>query len=204
MSNSSHRFVTVIVGVPLFLTMVVMLSQRPATSLLILMICVPMAIRRRGRAMARKLIPEPRRASAVWRVLGTVFVVAGVAAGATWYVMRWPLTPWMVATYFVWGVIAYLILDHAIDHRFRSGWLRNVVRMLLVACFAWTLVAPWRLLGRLSDWYFERHPLITPPVAWPAAEDDDARSLFDYDHEYRYSPAFSHLSHNIHNEDHLH
>ena len=135
------------------------------------------ALARRLTPLARQLMPAVDRvsaadraaAAAVWRVLGSVFVTAGVVAGVAWYFTPGPLAPWMLAAYFAWGVIAYLILDHALDRRLRGGWLRNAARLLLTACFVWTLVAPWRLLGRLSDWYFARHPPGSRPMVSPAA-----------------------------------
>ena len=138
------------------------------------------AMKRRLTPLARRLMPAADRvsaadreaAAAVWRVLGAVVVTAGVVAGVAWYFERGPLEPWMLAAYFAWGVTAYLILDHTLDRRLRSGWLRNTARVLLVACFAWTLVAPWRLLGRLSDWYFERHPVGSFPMFSLASADE--------------------------------
>ncbi len=153
---------------------------------IILVIVLVMAIHG-SRAMVRRLIPVARRlmpaadrvsaadreaAAAVWRVMGAVFVTAGMVAGVTWYCTRGPLEPWMLAAYFAWGVIAFLILDHTLDRRLRSGWLRNAARLLLTACFAWTLVAPWRLLGRLSDRYFERHPVGSFPMFSLASADE--------------------------------
>ena len=124
-------------------------------------------------------------------------VVAGVAAGAAWYVTRGPLELWMAAAYFAWGVVAFLILDRAIERRFRQGWLRRILRVLLAACFAWTVVAPWRLLCRLSDWYFERHPLTGPAIAWPAFErGEDSHD----DDSWRYLPAYSWRAGNIHHD----
>ncbi len=214
MDGVFHRFLTVIVGVPLFVVTVAMLSQRPATCLLILLVCVPLAIRqrrdaigRRAGGLARQLMPTPRQvsatdraaAAAVWRVLGAVFVVAGVAAGAAWYVTRGPLELWMAAAYFAWGVVAFLILDRAIERRFRQGWLRRVLRALLAACFAWTVVAPWRLLCRLSDWYFERHPLTGPAIAWPALEEGECGS-WQEDDSWRYTSAYSWKVGNIHHD----
>ncbi len=216
MDGVFHRFLTVIVGVPLFVVTVAMLSQRPATCLLILLVCVPLAIRqrrdaigRRAGGLARQLMPTPRQvsatdraaAAAVWRVLGAVFVVAGAAAGAAWYVTRGPIELWMAAAYFAWGVIAFLILDRAIERRFRQGWLRRALRALLAACFAWTLVAPWRLLCRLSDWYFERHPLSGAAIALHAFEDDNDLGYDPFDDDRRYSVMYRHLPQNLHYED---
>jgi hypothetical protein len=92
-------------------------------------------------------------------------------------------------------VIAFLILDHTIERQFRQGWLQRVLRAVLAVCFAWTVVAPWRLLCRLSDWYCERHPLSAPPIVWRAAEND---SDFDDDDPWRHSWRYSHFPSNVH------
>lgn len=158
------------------------------------------ALARRLTPLARRLMPAADRisaadraaAAAVWRVLSTVFVTAGVVAGVAWYLTPGPLAPWMLVAYFAWGVIAYLILDHTLDRRLRGGWLRNTARLLLTACFVWTLVAPWRLLGRLSDWYFERHPPGSRPLFSPGAytykgfHDDELFSRTDHTSLYEF------------------